>query len=217
MGSTTSAQKRQLASLSSSQAKMAGVPAGGRQRARMSWRAKVLLGAELQTLKDVKVKLNELHARAEAEKKKKLAMAPSAAEPGMTNEVAAILDARPRSIEIQKQLLQAADLCIKIGRTRGRKILVSSGDEAIILRLAACLMDRALVGSSAPSSFGIDLVLVQSAAALEEQVPSNGASVVTPADALNKALEAAQAAAFVEAMPGGLDATLGDGGGGWWG
>ena len=32
--------------------------------------------------------------------------------------------------------------------------------------------------------------------------------------ALNKALEAAQAAAFVEAMPGGLDATLGDGGGG---
>ena len=32
--------------------------------------------------------------------------------------------------------------------------------------------------------------------------------------ALNKALETAQAAAFVEAMPGGLDATLGDGGGG---
>ena len=32
--------------------------------------------------------------------------------------------------------------------------------------------------------------------------------------ALNKALEAAQAAAFVEAMPGGLDATLGDGGSG---
>ncbi|MBL6812179.1 MAG: lipid A export permease/ATP-binding protein MsbA [Luminiphilus sp.] len=32
--------------------------------------------------------------------------------------------------------------------------------------------------------------------------------------ALNKALETAQAAAFVEAMPGGLDATLGDGGSG---
>ncbi|MDA0651568.1 MAG: lipid A export permease/ATP-binding protein MsbA [Proteobacteria bacterium] len=32
--------------------------------------------------------------------------------------------------------------------------------------------------------------------------------------ALNKALETAQAAAFVGAMPGGLDATLGDGGGG---